>query len=61
MSPYIIIAGHPQTNNESNFFIKNVQDAYTNARESLEDMRFLNSAVNGVPCESVIIQEELLN
>ena len=33
----------------------------TNACEILEDMRFLNCAVYGVPCESVMIQEALLN
>ena len=61
MSPYIIIAGRTQTNNESNNFINVVQDVCTNACESLYDMRFLNSAVDGVSCESFMIQESLLN
>ena len=40
MSPFILIAGRPQTNNKSNNFINVVQDACTNACESLEDMWF---------------------
>ena len=56
MSPYIIIAGSPQTNNESKNFINVFQDACTDACESLEDMRFLNSTVNGLPYGYVMIQ-----
>ena len=40
MSPYIVISGHPQTNNESNNFSNVVQDTCTNACDSLEYMRF---------------------
>ena len=61
MSSYIRISVCPQTNSERNNFINVVQDACTNAYEILEDMRFLNSAVNLVPCEYVMIQEALLN
>ena len=57
MLPYILIDRHPQTNKESKKSINVVQDVCTNAFESLEDMRFLNCAVYGVPCESVMIQE----
>ena len=61
MLPYIIIAGCPQTNNESKKFINVFQDACINACESLGGMWFLNVAVDGVPCESVMIQEALIN
>ena len=61
MPPYILIYGIPQTNNERNNFIKVSQDACTNSCESLEDMRFLKSSVDGVPCESIMIHKELLN
>ena len=61
MLTYIIICGRPQTNNKSNNFIKVVKDACTNSCESMEDMRFFNIAVDGVPCEYVMIQESLLN
>ena len=61
MSLYIIIYGRPQTNNERNNLINVVQDACTNAYESLEDMWFLNSAVDGVPCDSVRIRKALMN
>ena len=54
--PYIPIAGRLQKNNKSNSFINVAQDAFINACESLKDMMFLNSAVDGLPCESVMIQ-----
>ena len=50
MPPYIIINRRPQTYYKINNFINVVQYAYTNACEGLEDMRFLNSAVYGLPC-----------
>ena len=43
MSPYILIDGRPQINNESKSFRNVVQYACTNECERLEDMRFLNS------------------
>ena len=56
ISPYILISGRLQTNNESNIFINVAQDPFINACESLKDMLFLNSAVDGLPCDSVMIQ-----
>ena len=42
-------------------FINVFQEACANACDILEDMQFLDSIVDGVPCESVMIQEALLN
>ena len=61
MLPYILIYGRPQTNRESKIFINVVQDARTNACDSLEYMLFLNSAVDVVTYESIMIQESILN
>ena len=55
MSHYILIAVSTQTNNKSKILINVVQYACKNECESLEDMRFFNNAVKGVPCDSVMI------
>ena len=61
MSHYILIAVSTQTNNKSKILINVVQYACKKACESLEDMRFFNNAVKGVPCDSVMIQEAIHN
>ena len=61
MSSYILISGFPKTNNESKNIINNFQYMCANSFESLEYMWLLNRLVFGVPYESVMIQEALLN
>ena len=55
-SSYIVLAGNPQSNNESNDFGSYVfcEFDYTNA--SVDGMMFLCSAVGGVSCESKWVQ-----
>ena len=61
MSSYILISGFPKTNNESKNIINNFQYMCANSFESLEYMWLLNRLVFGVPYESVMIQEALMN
>ena len=49
-SPYIFLSGNPQLNNESNNFGSTVLCTCDSAIASLDDMRFLNSAVDGLRC-----------
>ena len=50
VSPYIVIAGLPKIKNERK--ISNVLHEYEASYNFLQDMVFLNGAVDGVVCES---------
>ena len=51
-SPCMLLVGNPQFNNESNDFGSNVLHACDSLSASLYGIRFINSAVDGVSCES---------
>ena len=58
-SPYIVLAGNSQFNNESNEFCSNALHACDFSSDSLYGTRFLNSFVDGVSCDSKWIQETI--
>ena len=58
-SPYIVLAGNSQFNNESNEFCSNALHVCDFSSDSLYGTRFLNSFVDGVSCESKWLQETI--